>query len=160
MYMYNNKVNDKYLVKYNKLDLKAYFDSNTIVAIKTIIDELKINVKTIKGNFLTSSLSNKPVISLEVNNLSHEFSLKKGIFIRENKTVDNIIVLKLGKIKEYRDVNFTDDTGIDFLRSQVLLFYCINKITDQNFKTNELEEVTSQHIFSKSIKLIIEEYLA
>ena len=46
MYMYNNKVNDKYLVKYNKLDLKAYFDSSTIVAIKTIIDELKINVET------------------------------------------------------------------------------------------------------------------
>ena len=90
--MFNNRVNDKYLMKYDNLDLQSYFDSNTKVAIGKFLDELKKEIKTISGNFLNSSLSNKPVISLEVDEISHEFSLKKGIFIRESETVDNIII--------------------------------------------------------------------
>ena len=157
--MFNNRVNDKYLNKYNKLDLESFFDSNTKIAIGRILDDLNNKVKTINGNFLSSYLSNKPVISLEVDEFSHEFSLKKGIFIRESKPVDNIIILKLIELKEFKNVNFTDTIGIDFLRSQVLLFYCIHKITDQNFKTKELEEAVSQHIFNNSMSMIVKEFL-
>ena len=36
--MFNNRVNDKYLNKYNKLDLESFFDSNTKIAIEEFGD--------------------------------------------------------------------------------------------------------------------------
>lgn len=160
MDMYNNTINNKYLEKYTKLDLEAYFDSESIAAIKNLLDDFKANVKSINGNFLISSIYDKPVISLEIDGISHEFFLKKDIYIRENKTADNIMIAKLGRINNYTNLNFTDNTSLKFLKFQVLLFYCINKITDQSFKTEDMKESINQSMFSSSIKLIVDEYLS